>query len=136
MPTTRTDRPQPFWRRRWYMPAFCLFLGALMFAALTIGGDLGSGLTSLAIMAALGAVFLFGGRSETLSGLGGPGRDERWAMIDLRATAYTGLVLVVVIIGAFCVEVARGEDGSPWSLLGAVGGVAYVVFVAILRFRT
>ena len=92
MPTTRTDRPQPFWRRRWY--------------------------------------------SETLNGLGGPGRDERWAMIDLRATAYTGLVLVVVIIGAFCVEVARGEDGSPWSLLGAVGGVAYVVFVAILRFRT
>ena len=130
MPTTRTDRPQPFWRRRWYMPAFCLFLGALMFAALTIGGDLGSGLTSLAIMAALGAVFLFGGRSETLSGLGGPGRDERWAMIDLRDDGLApASCWSVVIIGAFCVEVTRGEDGSPWSLLGAVGGVAYVVFV-------
>ena len=33
-------------------------------------------------------------RSETLSGLGGPGRDERWAMIDLRATRSPGIVLI------------------------------------------
>ena len=48
-----------------------------------------------------GALFLFGTRSETLRGVGGPGRDERWAMIDVHATALTGIVLIVVIIGAF-----------------------------------
>ena len=54
-------------------------------------------------------------------------------MIDIHATALTGLVLVAVIIGAWLVEVARGDDGSPYSALGAVGGIAYIVIVAVLR---
>ena len=41
----------------------------------------------LLVMVAFGSVFLFGSRSETLRRLGGPGRDERWAMIDLSAAA-------------------------------------------------
>jgi hypothetical protein len=31
--------------------------------------------------------------------------------------------IVLAIIGGFLVEIARGEDGSPWSQLGAVGGL-------------
>ena len=81
-----------FTRSRWWMPAFGLFLGTLMFGAFAIGGNVGRASLSFLIMAALGAVFLFGRRSETLQGLGGPGRDERWAMIDLRATALAGSV--------------------------------------------
>ena len=54
-------------------------------------------------------------------------------MIDIHATALTGLVLVAVIIGAWLVEVARGDDGSPYSALGAVAGIAYIVIVAVLR---
>jgi hypothetical protein len=125
-----------FWRSRWWMPCFCLFLGALMFGAFAIGGDVGGGLTSFAIMAALGAVFAFGRRSETLQGIGGPARDERWEMIDLRAVASTGIVLVTVIIGAFLYEIADGQDGNPYSLLGAIGGLSYVISVAILRSRS
>jgi hypothetical protein len=45
-------------------------------------------------------------------------------------------VLITVIIGAFLVEVARGEDGQPWSQLGAVGGVTYIIAVALLRWRS
>jgi hypothetical protein len=56
-------------------------------------------------------------------------------MIDVRATALTGLVLIGVILGAWLVEVASGGDGSPYSALGAVGGVAYIVIVAVLRRR-
>jgi hypothetical protein len=41
-------------------------------------------------MTALGALFLFGSRSETLQGLGGPGGDERWLKIDVYATAASG----------------------------------------------
>ncbi|MBE2318076.1 hypothetical protein DVA67_018995 [Solirubrobacter sp. CPCC 204708] len=124
-----------FVRSRWFMPLFCLFLGALMFAAFAIGDNVGQGAISLAIMAALGAVFLLGRRSETLRGLGGPGRDERWAMIDLRATAVAGTTVMIAVIAGFIVEVARGEDGSPYALLGAIGGVTYVAAVAWLRAR-
>ena len=133
---TATSRDRPFYRTRWWNPAFSVFLGLLMLGAFWIGGEPGQGFISLGIMSALGALFLFGRRSETLAGLGGPGRDERWAMIDVHATALAGCVLVAVIIGAFLYEVATGGDGSPYAALGAVGGLAYVLSVAVLRARS
>ena len=124
------------WRSRWWMPGVALSLGALMFVAFAIGDDVGGGLTSFGIMAVLAAIFAFGRRSETLQGIGGPGRDERWEMIDLRAVAYTGMVLITFIIGGFLYEIADGQDGQPYSLMGAVGGLSYIVFVALLRWRS
>jgi drug/metabolite transporter (DMT)-like permease len=120
---------------RWVFPAFSLFLGAVMFAAFAIGDNVGQGAVSFGIMAALAAVFAFGGRSETVRGLGGPERDERWAMIDLRATAFAGAALVLAVIIGFLAEVARGEDGRPYSFLGAIAGLAYVAGVAYGRLR-
>jgi uncharacterized YccA/Bax inhibitor family protein len=125
------------YRTRWFMPAFCVLLAALIFTAFAIGGDAAGGAISAAVLLLVGAVFYFGGRrSETLAGLGGPGRDERWERIDVHATALTGLVLVVVIIGAWLVEIAQGKDGSPYTQLGAIGGLAYVLAVALLRWRS
>ena len=124
-------------RSRWWMPLFSLFLGAVMFAAFAIGGSVGDGVYAFAVMAVLAGVFAFGARrSETLGGLGGPGRDERWEMIDLRASAAAGLVLILVVIGAWLYEIARGHDGSPYGQLGAIAGVAYVIAVAVLRWRS
>jgi len=123
-------------RSRWWMPAFSVALGVAILAAAWAGGDPAFGVFGLGLMTALGAVFLFGGRSETLSGLGGPGRDERWEAIDLRATAGTGLVLICVVIGTWLWEIGHGRDGSPYSQLGAIAGVTYVVAVAILRWRS
>ncbi len=123
-------------RKRWFMPSFCLVLGALMFGAFAVGDNVGEGAISFGVMAALGAVFLFGRRSETLQGLGGPGRDERWAKIDLHATALSGLVLILAVIGCWLYEIANGRDGSPYSQLGAVAGVAYIAAVALLRWRS
>jgi hypothetical protein len=127
---------KPVHRSRWYMPAFSVFLGLLMLGAFALGGDVGGGLAALGVMVALAAGILVFGRSETVRGLSGPGRDERWAKIDISATAITGSVLIAVIIGAFLVEVARGEDGEPWSQLGALGGITYIVAVALLRWRS
>ena len=88
-------------------------------------------------MVAVGLIFLIGGRrSETLAGLGGPGRDERWEMIDLRATAFAGGVVIFAVIAGFLIEVARGGDASPYALIGALGGVAYVLAIAVLRARS
>jgi hypothetical protein len=120
-------------RSRWWTPLFALFLGGVMLAAMWIGGDPRSGVYSFFVLAGVGALFLFGGRSETLRGIGGPGRDERLVMIDLRATAFAGLVAITAVIGGFLWEVATGGDGSPYAQIGAVSGVAYVGAVAVLR---
>ena len=131
------DAVNRLYKTRWFMPAFCVLLAAVMFAAFVIGGDIGSGATSAGLLLLVGAVFYFGGRrSETLAGLAGPGRDERWERIDVHATALTGAFLIVVIIGAWLVEIAQGKDGSPYTQLGAAGGVAYIAAVAFLRWRS
>jgi hypothetical protein len=118
------------------MPSFCLLLGGLVLAANWIGGDLGTGLRSSALFVVLAAVFLFARRSETLQGLGGPGRDERWAMIDLRATAFAGGAVIVVVAGAWLWELSQGEDGNPYTWIMATGGLAYIVAVVVARLRS
>jgi hypothetical protein len=130
MPTTPN-----YMRSRYFMPLFTLFLGALVFTAFAIGGDLTNGLFAIPLFVGIAAVFFFARRNETIQGLGGPGRDERWAMIDLTATAAAGAVLIAVVIGCWLVEIAKGHDGSPYGQLGAVAGLAYILAVAILRKR-
>jgi hypothetical protein len=123
-------------RSRWWIPGFSLFLGVLILGASWIGGSLATGLGGFAVMAGVGvATFLFGSHSETISGLSGPGRDERWAMIDIAATAAAGLFLLTVLVGAWLYEIARGGDGNPYGWLLGVSGVAYLVAVFVLRAR-
>jgi hypothetical protein len=118
------------------MPLFSVSIGLVFLAAYTIGGDTREGLWALGIMTATGALFLFGSRSETLRALAGPGRDERWAMIDIHATALAGMATIAVVLGAFVFEIANGEDGSPYAQIGAVAGIAYIAAVALLRRRS
>lgn len=123
-------------RSKWFLPAFCVFLGLLYLVTFSLGGDAGAGVAGLAIMCALGAVFLFGGRSETIRGLRGDGRDERFAMMDLRATAAAGSAVIVAVLVGLFVQLGRGEDGSPFSWIAAVGGVSYLVAILWLRRRS
>ena len=140
MPTATSDgkgrRMHTLWRSRWTLPVFSLFLGAAMLAAMWVGGSLRDGLYSFAVMAGVALILLLGGRSETIRGLRGDGRDERFAMIDMRATAFAGSVVIGVIIVAWLVEVARGHSGSPYGALGAVAGLAYLLGLGVLRWRS
>lgn len=122
-------------RSKWFLPVLSVALGFVMLAAMWIGGDLSTGLQSLAIMTVFGALILFGGRSETVRGLRGDGRDERFRQIDIHATAFAGIVVLSAIIVAFIVEVARGHEGTPYSWLGAIGGLSYLLAVIGLRLR-
>jgi hypothetical protein len=124
------------YRRRWWTPVFALLLGVAMLVAFWIGDNITDGLISFGVMAAVAVGVVVFGRSETVSGLSGPGRDERWEKIDIHATALTGMVLITVIIGAFLVDIASGGDGNPYGLLGAVAGITYIVAVAVLRARS
>jgi hypothetical protein len=87
-------------------------------------------------MTAFGALILLGGRSETIRGLRGDGRDERFRQIDIHATALAGMAVLATIIVAFILEVARGQDGTPYSWLDAIGGLSYLIAVIALRLRS
>jgi hypothetical protein len=122
-------------RSKWFLPLFALGLGVVVLAASWVGGSLSSGLISLAIIAGFGLFILLAGRSETIRGLRGDGRDERFAQIDLQATAVVGLVLIVTLIVAWLVEIAQGHSGSPFTWLCAIGGFSYLLAVAFFRWR-
>jgi hypothetical protein len=126
---------QAVMRSRWFLPIFCLGIGVIVLVASWLGGQLGAGVYGLVVMAAFGLVLLLlGGRSETIRGLT-TGRDERFAQIDLRANAIAGLVLITAVIVAWLVEVAHGHSGSPYTWLGATGGITYILAVAFFRWR-
>jgi hypothetical protein len=115
-------------RSRWVMPGIAVALGGVFLVAQWIGGDATGGLVSFAIMAGFAAVLLtLEGRSGTAAIMTRPARDERARSIDLAATAFAGVVVITVIITAVMVQLARGEDPSPYAQLGAVGGIAYLV---------
>ena len=122
-------------KTRWFLPLFAVALGLVMLAAQWIGVNALSGLGSLGIMTAFGAVALFGGRSETIRGLRGDGRDERFRQIDIHATAVAGLAVITAIIVGFVVELAHGRSGNPYGWLGAIGGLAYLAAIVVFRLR-
>src|SRR5215468_2470799 len=122
-------------RTKWFLPLFAVALGAVVFVAQWIGGSAESGLVSFAILAGFGALVLLGGRSETIRGLRGDGSDERFRQIDLHATAFAGIVVITAIIIAFLVEVARGNSGAPFTWLGAIAGLAYLLALVVFRIR-
>jgi len=119
-----------------FVPGFSVFLGLLCLAAFWAGGNPGEGLFALGLMTAVGAAVLLGGRSEMVRGLRGDGRDEYRERLDMRATLFAGLVTLTVILGMCLWERGHGRNGSPYSALGAISGVAYLVALATLRLRS
>ena len=136
------------------VPAVVLALFAGILAASWLGGDPGAGLISLAGLIAFGgggevsARFWVWyplacwpcsscsrGRSETIRGLRGDGRDERFAQIDLQATAADRAGPARRADRRLAGGDARGQSGSPYDWLLAIGGLAYLLAVAWFRWR-
>jgi hypothetical protein len=122
-------------RSKWFLPFFSLALGGVCLAAFWVGGDRTQGLISFAILAGVGVLVLLGGRSELVRGLRGDGKDEYWARLDLVATTLAGMAVITAIIVMCLWEWAHGRDGSPYAQLGAIGGLSYLLAVAVLRWR-
>ena len=116
-------------------PIFGVLMGLVYLVAFWAGGSLAYGVFGLVVMVAFSLLLLVARRrSETVRGLLDH-RDERISAIDLRATAVTALAMIAVVLVAFVVEIARGQSGWPYSMLGAVGGVTYLAAVIVLRIR-
>lgn len=129
------DRSRAIARSKWFLPSFSVALGLVILAASWLGGNPGAGAISFGILAVFGLAVLLAGRSETIRGLRGDGRDERFAQIDLQATATAGLAVIVALIVAWLVAMARGQSGSPYDWLLAIAGLAYALAVGWFRWR-
>jgi hypothetical protein len=124
-------------RSKWFLPGFSALLAAFVFVALWIGGDATGGVYAGVVLLAFGLfVLLAGARSETIRSLRGDGRDERFRMIDVHATAFSGTILILTLIVLWAIEVARGHDGNPYGLLSALAGISYLVGIAVMRWRS
>jgi hypothetical protein len=122
-------------RSRWFQPLLAIFLGAVLLAVLSIGGHPQEGTGAFAIMIVFAIFLLAGDRSDTVRALRGDGRDERFELIQLRASTLAArLVLLAVVVG-FLVEVARGNSGAPYDWLSALGGATFLASVLWQRSR-
>ena len=121
--------------RQWMLPGFAVAIGIAYLIAGLVGDEVGFGLFGLALMVTVAvALLLVRRRSETVQGLLDR-RDERIVQIDVKATAFAGSVVTAAVLIAFIVEIARGNDGSPYAALGAIGGLAYLASVVWHRVR-
>lgn len=121
---------------RWGVPAFALLLGVLFFAASALGGQPLLGIGMFAVMAIYSLVLVaFGGRSETVAVLRGQPVDERFAGFSVVATAVAGIAAILVALGGFLWQIARGENGAEFVLVAAAAGLAYLAALAWLRMR-
>jgi len=124
-------------RVKWATPIFSLVAGIAFWIACAVGGHPGAGAASFAILVGFGAIFVLGGRSETVRAMRGDGTDERWRSIDLRSTAFSGMAMGGFCIVASLVELARGvPSGGPYPTICAIGGVAYLIAYLTLRRRS
>jgi hypothetical protein len=122
-------------RSKWFLPSFSLVLGLVILAVTWLGGHPGVGVGSLVGLTAFGLFFLLAGRSETVRGLRGDGRDERLAQVHLQPPPPPGSVLLVALIVAWLVAITRGQSGNPYGWLLAISGLAYLLAVAWFRWR-
>lgn len=119
----------------WVVPGVAIAIGVIYLIAGFASDDIGFAIGGFAVMTAIAAVLLLvRRRSETVQGVLDR-RDERINDIDFRSTAFAGITLLLVVLGAFVVEVARGGDGQPYANLCAVAGVAYVAAMVYNRLR-
>ncbi len=120
----------------WAVPLSGIALGAILLGAEAADGDWVAGLVWFALLAVPAALLLLGGRFEAVRQARGEGGDEREVMIDQRAMAFAGIVLVVALTGAVLVELVQGDNPLPYVPILAVGGAAYVAAWAWLRWRS
>ncbi len=135
MPTHDESTQAPA-RWRWLTPIIGIAIGVTYFVAGWLGGDESFAWLGLILMVTITVAWLILARySETLAGLRDR-TDERFNAMDRTATTFAGTVVIAAVLIGFVVEVARGEDGMPYSMLGAIGGVAYVLALVVQRLRT
>ena len=120
---------------RWAVPGIAALAGGAYLIAGLLGGDVTFGILGLVVMLGGAGVFVLAARrSETAAGLRDR-TDERIDALDRSASLAAGTVVLLAALVMFVVEIAQGEDGSPYYQLAALGGITYLLSLAWLRYR-
>jgi len=80
-------------------------------------------------------VTLVAPRSEAASLLAGRPVDERAEHINLEASAWALGLTAVVVLAAFAVAEASGNDWGPYAFIATVMALAYVGSLLVVRLR-
>ncbi len=109
-------------------------LGGAVAAAIWAGGDHGwaVGVAGFYALCCIALVVWSRGDGDVAAILRLSG-DERQTMLDLRATAVTGVATILFCLGGAIVNLARGGSGNPWTSICAVAGLAYMAALAWIR---
>jgi len=134
--TSRNESSSISLLRRFWLPAIYLALGAVILIARAIDDDLSGGLFWGAVMAAIGVLFVLGGRFNLVRQARGSLSDERDVALHAQAMATTGSVLVGVLTGMIVFELSRGENPAPYSTLMTIGGLVYFMSLFMLHRRS
>lgn len=122
--------------RRWAVPVLCVVAAGGYLAIFLPTGQVALALACAGIMVAYGAALVvFSRRSEVAAILRDDSRDERRAAINLRASALTLHVLVVLALTMAFVDLAKGRDPGAWGTICAVGGGTYLAGVIFFARR-
>ena len=110
--------------------------GGALAAATWASGDhgLAVGLVGYYLATAGAAYWWAGGRGD-VAAIMRAGGDERQQGMDRDATALTGIAMSLAAIAGAVIEVARTGSPGDFGIMCAVGGVAYVVSISVIRLR-
>ena len=111
--------------------------GGAVAAATWASGDHGLAI-GLVIFYAVASViaYIWSGGSGDVAAIMRVAGDERQKRIDMLATYWAGVAATMFSLVAAIVQTARGEDAYPYVLVCGVGGLAYVVALAVVRRRS
>ena len=114
-------------RSKWFLPLFSVALGFVMLAAMWIGGN-PSRLSARDLTDSAPS----SSRRASEPSAACAATDGRALPRSTSTRPHSRHGRPDAIIVAFIVEVARGQDGTPYSWLGAIGGLSYLI---ALRLR-
>src|SRR3954464_2439280 len=123
-------------KRRVPSTAVLVVVGGAIAAATWVSGEHGFAV-ALAIfyLVAGGVAYLWSGGKGDVAAIMRVDGDERQRQMDREATAWSGVSMGAFAIAGTIVQLFRGEDPGPYSLVCAVGGVSYVIALLALRSR-
>lgn len=120
----------------WLAPTVVAAVALPTFGAFWIGGRPGLGAVWAGVNILFALAIAAGRRSDTIRLISGTEDDERTRLLDYRATAAMGIVLVVALVALFFAEAIQGESGLVYGVLLLLGEATRLTALAILNRRS
>jgi hypothetical protein len=123
-------------QRRIVSSAAVVVFGGGLAVATWASGDHGFAVALAAFyVVTAGVAYAIAGGSGDLAAIMRTDGDERQRALDHEATRIAGIAMAALGVGGTTVQLARGNDPGGFVWTCTVGGIAYVVALAVLRRR-